>query len=697
MKSRKKKLPAKSDTPAARTSARKRRAIPSPAANPLEGYSATELGAALERYAELFDLAPVAYVSFSRSGRIEEANLAASQLVGRGRNIMLGSPFSAYIHPPDISLFLNHLSQCRSGKSTVESELRLRTAEGKIIEVLLSSSANPPLVRGGAQLFQTAIVDLTSRKIAERQQNAVHRFVQRWHEAESLDDIYEAALDAIAQAVECERATILLFDQKGIMRCVAARGVSEAYRKAVDGHSPWNPRTKNPPPMWLEDIRRSDLPARTKKVIVAEKIVSCTYIPLLREGRLIGKFTLCWDQPHQFDKGDQTAIATIAGQLALAITRFGSLGELRESEERLRLLVEGAREYAMFLLDVSNTITYWNKGAERVFGWKAREVLGKSGNLIFTPADRARREVEKEMERSLRTGAAADSRWHLRKDGSRIWVEGAMHRLDDRDGNVRGFAKVARDATLDRHAAETLRQAHAELERRVRERTKELSSANQLLQEEAKRRRNLEAEILLISEREKRRFGQDLHDSLCQELAATAFLLQSKAQALEKTNPRAAALLAESAQQVNGNVSLARNLARGLHPVEVSSVGLTEALRDLAFRRSDSHTLCRFECPRQVRIADEAVALNLYRIAQEAVTNAVKNGRATRVVIGLERTRRDLVLSVRDNGAGFAPGKAKSGMGLDIMNYRAHILGAQLSIKSQPGHGTTVTCILRGE
>ena|GEM_PF-1085782 len=679
----------------ARGALRRNRKIASPAPPLLLGPK-RETETVLERYAELFDLAPIAYASFNRSGRVEEANLAAVNLLDCARDRIIGSPFALFVHPQDVPLFLNHLNGCRHGQTPVETELRLRRRSGKIRHALLSSSISPA-ARAGAQLFQTAIVDLTERKRAEQQQYAIHQFVQRWHEAESLDDIYEAALEAVTEAVECDRATILLFDHRGRMRYVAGRGVSETYCKAVDGHSPWNQKTRNPQSIWLSDIAASHLPARLKKAIRGEGIVSCGYIPLLNEGRLIGKFTLCWDRAHALDERDQTAALTLSGQLALAIERFRALDELRESEERFRLLVEGAREYAMFLLDPSNTITYWSKGAERVFGWKAREALGKSGNLIFTPEDRKGGQVEREIKTSLRKGVAADNRWHLRKDGSRIWVEGAMHRLDESPGVVRGFAKVARDATLDRHAAEALQQAHDDLERRVQERTKELSNANQLLQKAAERRRQLETQVLLISEREKRRIGQDLHDSLCQELAAAAFLLQSKAQTLEKSNPEQAALFSESAQMVNANVSLARDLARGLHPVEVTSVGLSEALRDLAFRRSDSHVVCRFECPRQVRIPDEAVSLNLYRIAQEAVTNAIKNGKATEVAIRLERTRRNLILSVKDNGTGFASDKVTRGMGLDIMNYRAHVVAAQLMIESHPGRGTTVTCTLRGE
>ncbi len=366
---------------------------------------------------------------------------------------------------------------------------------------------------------------------------------------------------------------------------------------------------------------------------------------------------------------------------------------VRESERRFRLLVEGAREYAIFMMDPSNTITHWNSGAERVFGWSAEEAVGQSGRLVFTPEDVAQKQEEHEIEVALREGSASDRRWHLRKDGSRIWVDGMMHRVDDeKTGALRGFAKVARDATAERLAQE-------ELEERVRERTAELTASNERLQNEMEQRARLEQEILLISEREKRRIGQDLHDSLCQELAATAFILETQAQKVAKKNSSQAKTFSEAARTVNANVGLARDLARGLHPIELNTAGLQNALRELAFRTEHSGKVsCRLLCPRPVRIRDDAVALNLYRIAQEAVNNALKHAKPSEIVLTLVRKRSILCLEIRDNGAGLSRNRSgKGGMGVDIMQHRANVIGAKLTIESRQGRGTSVTCALARE
>ena len=364
---------------------------------------------------------------------------------------------------------------------------------------------------------------------------------------------------------------------------------------------------------------------------------------------------------------------------------------LRESDQRFQLLVEGTPDYAMFLLDPGNTITFWSAGAEKVFGWNASEAVGQSGEIIFTPEDRVKGTMEKEITIAMEDGRAPDRRWHLRKDGSRLWVDGVMRRIDHKDGSLRGFAKIARDATDQRTVEEALVHARDQLEQRVLERTAEFMQTNRELKNEISRRQELERDLLQISDRERRRIGEDLHDIVCQELTATALFLKSGSN--QANNEAAAKTLAEAAQVVNRNVTLARDLARGFQAAVIGPGGLLELLRTLckqANERSDVH--CHLKLPRAIRLRDETIAVNLYRIAQEALRNALAHSGATEIVICVERERDMVRLVVEDNGKGFRQRKRTKGLGLHIMRYRANALGGSLEIKTRVGGGTRLVC-----
>jgi PAS domain S-box-containing protein len=365
----------------------------------------------------------------------------------------------------------------------------------------------------------------------------------------------------------------------------------------------------------------------------------------------------------------------------------------QEIEKRFELLVEGTPDYAMFLLDPANKITYWSNGAEKVFGWSAKEAVGQTGALIFTPDDKAKGAVEMELLTALEEGHAPDRRWHMRKDGSRLWADGIMRRVDKSDGSIRGFAKIARDATEQRRIEDELRHARDQMEQRVIERTRDVLATNAELESAMAQRQQLEKELLEISEREKRRIGEDLHDMVCQELTATALFLKSSAKKVESESAAAAEMLNESALIVNRNVGVTRDLARGFQPVMITEGGLMTALRTLCSQVNARPDMsCDLKLPRPIRVNDETLALNLYRIAQEAVGNAVKHSGATEITLCMEREGNEVRLVVEDNGKGIRVPKRSKGLGLHIMKYRANVLGGTFVIEQGAEGGARIVC-----
>ncbi len=207
-------------------------------------------------------------------------------------------------------------------------------------------------------------------------------------------------------------------------------------------------------------------------------------------------------------------------------------------------------------------------------------------------------------------------------------------------------------------------------------------------------RKLLEKQIAEISDREQARIGQDLHDGLCQHLVSTAFAAELLREKLAGENRAEAAKAEAIAEMVNVAITQSRQLARGLYPVRLEVDGLSSALEELAVNVQARNAVhCRFACDDPVMIQDEVAGSNLYRIAQEAVNNAIKHARSKNISIGLGAVEDEVTLTIKDDGVGFhhapAPG---AGMGLHIMNYRARMIGASLDIRRGAGGGTIVIC-----
>lgn len=207
-------------------------------------------------------------------------------------------------------------------------------------------------------------------------------------------------------------------------------------------------------------------------------------------------------------------------------------------------------------------------------------------------------------------------------------------------------------------------------------------------------RRDLEKEISEISEKEQRRLGQDLHDGLGQSLTGISFLtkvLQQKLATKKAAEEKDAALIVKLIKQ---SLLQAREVARGLCPTVLDTNDIQAALEQLAENLKKYFSVAaQAECDPAIKIRDNAVAVNLYRIAQEATTNAMKHGQAKKIWISLCRRNRAITLQIRDDGIGFPKnGKKIKGMGLRVMQHRARMINGTLEVNGKEGRGTTVTC-----
>lgn len=326
-----------------------------------------------------------------------------------------------------------------------------------------------------------------------------------------------------------------------------------------------------------------------------------------------------------------------------------------DATRRLAAIVESSDD-AIISESLDGLIVSWNGGARQIYGYSAAEAIGRPVSDLCPPE--RFHEVQENLDRVWQ-GIHLDhfETTRLRKDGRRIDVSLTISPVKDDQGRVIGASAICRDISDQRL---------------------------------------LQREVLEIASREQRRIGQDLHDHTGQELTGLAMMAQRLCNDLSAAGLPQAAIAERLVDGLEQVLSHARALSKGLFPVELEAEGLMVALVELASRTSELHAVdCTFHCREPVQIRDNEAATHLYRMTQEAVTNAVKHGQARHIVIGLELHDGQVKLTVSDDGNGFPEMISdSSGIGLRIMRYRADLIGAILAIEPVQPHRTLLTCIL---
>ncbi|MEK6233186.1 MAG: PAS domain S-box protein [Planctomycetales bacterium] len=314
---------------------------------------------------------------------------------------------------------------------------------------------------------------------------------------------------------------------------------------------------------------------------------------------------------------------------------------------------------AVIVINARGEIQLFNAAAESMFGYAAEEVLGGPINRLM-PAPHAE-DHDEYVRRYLETGETkiigiGREVLGLRKDGSTFPADLAVSEVEVED--ERFFTGILRDVT------------------------------EKIL---------LEKEVLRISEQEQRRVGQDLHDGFGQNLGGLTWIAQRLARKLREQDSPDAELAVQLEEGLAESMGQVKSILGGLATVDIKVGGLRSALQQLADKATRRYGVqCDLNSDGDFEVEDATVAHNLYQIAQEAVSNAVRHGDAKQITIALRETESEQVLQIQDEGAGFdVDANETTGLGLRIMNYRAHVIGAELQIESVVPRGTCVRCTLR--
>jgi PAS domain S-box-containing protein len=297
-------------------------------------------------------------------------------------------------------------------------------------------------------------------------------------------------------------------------------------------------------------------------------------------------------------------------------------------------------------------ITSWNQGARKLFGWSAAEMLGRPALLLFPP-ERAGEEQEILARIARGENVSHYETVRLHKNGRRLEVSETVSPVRDQQGRIVGASKIARDISD---------------------------------------RRRLEQAVEAAAEQERGRIARELHDGLGQQLGGLLFLMKG----LERDLRAARAPQLESVRQISKELdtalTMARNLAHELFAVPPQPDGLVQALENLAERIAGRGMECVFTGETALLVYNPTIASHLYRIAQEAVQNALKHSRGTRIEMALMLKAAGLELRVRDNGLGLTPPRHPRGVGLHTMEQRARFIGGHLAVQPHQTGGIEVVC-----
>lgn len=621
----------------------------------------------LAEHANVFDISQDAIFLWREPGGIQFWNHAAAELYGYTKEQALGRDAHELLRTqfPDS---LGKLEQALRTHGSWEGELQQRKADGG--EIIASAR-----MKTIEQDVKTLLVLESTRDISEarrnqerlqrhlREQAVTARFSLDALEATNVQTILDDAVHIAARELGADLSAIFEIQADGT-RMLLRSGwgwrpgyVGVAFIDVSEASAAGRAVILNQPIM-IEDVRR-DAQLRPPDFMREHGVISSMRVTIRgRDKRPFGVLSVDKRQPHAYTADELNFIEDLSNILATAISRIQFEQESRETAARLRGIVETAVD-GIITIDERGIVETINPAAERIFGFPADEVVGRNVSMLMPEPYRS--EHDDYLERYRRTGErriigiGREVRGR-RKDGTQFPLDLAVSATNL--GTRRIFTGLVRDITA---------------------------------------RKQLEQEILEISDREQRRIGSDLHDDLCQRLAGIRFATD----ALRKSTPTAPAnAIVTRLEKIGADVSDAidrtRMLARGMSPVALERNGLVSALEELTASMCKIFGVqCSFHADENVSVADPIAATHLYRIAQEAMNNALKHADSKQITVSIENAGDRAVMTIADDGKGFAvdgTNGTAQGMGLRTIAYRAGLIDASVEVSSAPGRGTKIIC-----
>jgi PAS domain S-box-containing protein len=626
------------------------------------------------RYRTLFESAPVGIALSNAWGKVIAFNQRLCAMAGVTPEEARALPAPEFYVVPSRRRQL--LAQVRKRGKAEPCEVLLKRKDGS---TLLGQVHMVEARLGREKVLMTIVEDITKQKHDEWRLEGVRELLELFATKTSRHEYVASVVELLRNWCGCQCAGIRLLDEHRRLPYAACAGYSRRFLKnesrlclgqqdcicirvfdgkqqAEDGEFVsrsgsffCNSSTRFAARLGANPAECGTLPC------LQARYESLAHAPIHYQGRLLGTIHLADHREGRFPAETIAFVESVAPLVGEAIHRFQVEESLQESEHRFRSMFERHEAIMLLVEPKSGAIQDANPAAAAFYGYTRERLKAmRVEDLNALPS----RFVAAQRERALR----GDQSYFV-----------FPHRLAS--GEVR---------TVEVHSSPI----------RVKGRLLLFSILHDITE-----RKLLEKQILDISERERQRLGQDLHDSLGGQLTGVALMGKALAHKLASKCLPEAAVAEEMVRSINDSIGQTRAIARGLCPVELSASGLLSALREFASEVEQRfHIWCRFRADKGILIRDESVASHLFRIVQEAVHNAIRHGAPRTIAIRLAKAGDQIALEIRDDGTGLpSPLPPSKGMGLRTMKYRADSIGAEFTVMPGEGRGTIVSCLLPSE
>lgn len=607
-----------------------------------------ELASSRDRYASLYQGAPVGYLTLDETGRVHDANRAAAEILRIELTALEGAELSAFVASEQQELWSRHLRSIFESDARKTCELKLRARQDASAWVRLESNV---LHERGVRWSRTTLVDVTAIRRAQQQ---LEKSEQRYRRlTESLADyVYRVRIDR-SRETEIDHGP----------GCEAVTGYTQQ-------------EFRDEPALWLSLIPPDDqavVQEQVARVLAGENVVRVEHRILSKDGRTRWVSNTA---SREDVGGDLVAFDGLLRDITLRKQAEAALQRMNERlEEQVAEQTQAIQLQAKAIANLGEgvvitndrldwpgpEILFVNEAMCRITGYAADELIGQTPRLLQRDQSDRRMLEEIWLKLAVDEPVLCELK-NYRKDGTPYDAEVFITPIHDADGRRTHLVSVHRDIT-------DIKQ--------------------------------LQKQVLEIAAEEDRRIGHELHDSTQQELTGLGLLAESLAEMLRAKSLPEAVPAARLAQGIEQSAARVQQLARGLVPVEIDAEGLRAALNDLAADVSKKFDVrCQLTSAGSTEVADNYIATHLYRIAQEATHNAVKHAQSDRITMSLIGDEDAITLQILDNGIGIGKkkGDGASGMGLRIMRYRASLIGATISVAPGSDRGTEVrvTILRRG-